>query len=45
MALVIGNQNYKRRKFDNLGYTLNDAFDIATALKKLGFKVSFISSI
>ena len=38
IALVIGNLYYKKKQFNNLSYTLNDAFDIAAALTKQNFK-------
>eukprot|EP00795_Rhopilema_esculentum_P012700 gene12700-3416_t len=39
IALVIGNQNYKKPKYNQLSYTRNDAYDIASALEDLKFKV------
>ena len=40
IALVIGNQNYFKKEYDKLSYTHNDAYDIASALSRLGFKVT-----
>ena len=45
IALVIGNLNYKKKQFDKLAYTMNDAYDIAAALVELQFKVHFQNHI
>ena len=42
IALVIGNLNYKKKQFDRLSYTMNDALDIASALTELQFKARFL---